>query len=93
MFIIEKESAVQAVHDGIVSAVFVFDTKYNVIIRHGEYLSIYSGMNSVTVKKGQMVSKFHPLGNIESNQFLYFQWRKGTQALNPEDWFLEHRDR
>lgn len=93
VFIIEKESTVQAVHDGIVSAVFVLDNKYNVIIRHGEYLSVYSGMNSVSVKKGQMVLKLQSLGTVGTNQFLYFQWRKGTQALNPEDWFLEHRDR
>ena len=83
----EKESTVHSVHNGIVSAVFVFADKYTIIVRHGEYLSVYSGMEQVSVKKGQKVSELQPLGNMGANQYLNFQWRKGTKALNPEDWF------
>lgn len=83
----EKESTVHSVHNGIVSAVFVFADKYTIIVRHGEYLSVYSGMEQVSVKKGQKVTELQPLGNMGANQYLNFQWRKGTKALNPEDWF------
>lgn len=87
----EKESTVLSVHDGMVSAVFVFADKYSIIVRHGEYLSVYSGMEQVSVKKGQQVSNLQPLGNMGESQFLNFQWRKGTLALNPEEW-LTRRD-
>ena len=83
----EKESTVHSVHNGIVSAVFVFADKYTIIVRHGEYLSVYSGMEQVSVKKGQKVTELQPIGNMGANQYLNFQWRKGTKALNPEDWF------
>lgn len=85
----EKESTVWSAHDGVVSAVFVFADKYSIIVRHGEYLSVYSGMEQVSVKKGQKVSELQPLGNMGGSQLLNFQWRKGTDPLNPEEWLTK----
>lgn len=77
----------QSVSDGIVSAVFVYAGKYSVIIRHGEFLSVYSGLENVTVKRDQKVSALHPIGKVSEENLLGFQWRKDNNPINPEKLF------
>ena len=63
-----------------------------VIIRHGNYLTVYSNLSDVFVKAGQKVEIKEEIGSIFTDQtddnktVLKFQlWRESTK-LDPEDW-------
>ena len=63
-----------------------------VIIRHGNYLTVYSNLSEVFVKAGQQVEIKEDIGRIFTDQddgnktVLKFQiWRESTK-LDPEDW-------
>jgi septal ring factor EnvC (AmiA/AmiB activator) len=84
---------VKSVFGGEVSAVFAMAGYQNtVIIRHGEYLTVYSNLSSVFVKKGDQVTAGQSVGKIYTDSdagntsVLYFQIRKGKTKLNPEAW-------
>lgn len=61
-----------------------------VIIRHGEYFTIYSGLRDVYVKRGQKVSIGQEIGEVLSNSEgiseLRFRIHKNTTALDPQLW-------
>lgn len=80
----------RAIFDGEVSAIFKYNGLSNVLIRHGNYISVYCNLSSVTVKKGQKVSTKQTIGSIQKdssgNVVLHFQLRKETTKLNPEAW-------
>ena len=63
-----------------------------VIIRHGNYLTVYSNLSEVFVKAGQKVEIKEEIGRVFTDQdddnktVLKFQlWRESTK-LDPEDW-------
>ncbi|MEI6677830.1 MAG: peptidoglycan DD-metalloendopeptidase family protein [Mariniphaga sp.] len=63
-----------------------------VIIRHGNYLTVYSNLSEVFVKAGQNVEIKEEIGRIftdesdDNKTILKFQlWHENTK-LNPEDW-------
>ena len=86
----QQGSQARAVFDGEVSSVFSHAGRYIVMIRHGRYISVYSGLASVSVSKGQKVSTKTPLGvigtNTDGNYVLHFQLRNEAARLNPEQW-------
>lgn len=63
---------------------------YVVIVRHGEYYSVYSNLASVNVARGQKVTTNQTLGRIaddsSGNATLHFQLRHHTEKLNPLSW-------
>ena len=83
----------RSVFKGVVTRVFVMPG-YNssVIIRHGNYLTIYSNLSEVFVKAGDKVTTRQSIGRIysdpeENNRtVLHFQLWKETTKLNPEPW-------
>jgi len=79
----------RAIFNGEVSAVFKYAGRYVVLIRHGEYISVYSNLSSVSVKKGRKVKTKQNIGKIYNNggqPILNFQLRKGIKKLDPEQW-------
>jgi septal ring factor EnvC (AmiA/AmiB activator) len=62
----------------------------SVIINHGDYFSVYTGLKDVYVKMGQKVGSQQDLGVVQANadgiSELRFQIRRNIVALNPEDW-------
>ena len=82
---------VRTIFAGEVRAVAFIPTLGNsVIISHGDYFTVYSGLKEVTLKKGQKVTTNQEIGQIlvnsEGISELRFQIRKNTTALNPEFW-------
>ena len=84
-------TSVQAVFGGTVSRVFTCPngTK-GVIIRHGEYMSVYANMGTVTVREGAKVTTKQNLGTVYTNEdgvaeFSFQLWKK-TNSLNPRQW-------
>ena len=76
----------RSIYDGEVSAVFGYGGMWNVLVRHGAYISVYCNLKSVSVHKGQKVSTRQALGSVGSDNILQFQLRKETAKLNPEAW-------
>ena len=86
-----KEGAkARAVFDGEVSAIFKYNGLSNVLVRHGNYISVYCNLSSVSVAKGSKVKAREEIGVIQKdasgNAVLHFQLRKETTKLNPEVW-------
>lgn len=79
----------KAVFEGEVSSVmFIANLNYVVILRHGDYLSVYSNLQEVDVKKGDKLKISQPIGTIakaneESKAKLHFELWQGTTVLNP----------
>lgn len=78
--------AARSIYDGEVSAVFGYGGQMVVMVRHGQYISVYCNLKSVSVSRGQKVSTRQQLGTVGSDNILQFQLRKGTAKLNPEAW-------
>ena len=80
----------RAVFKGEVTAVFAYGGLYNVIVRHGSYMTVYCNLASTCVHRGQQVQARQSLGAIardaSGNCTLHFQLRKETAKLNPEAW-------
>lgn len=80
----------RAVFKGEVTSIFHYGGMYNVIVRHGSYLSVYCNLSAVSVRKGQQVDTRQALGRIATdasgNCTLQFQLHKETTRLNPESW-------
>ena len=79
-------SPVRCIFDGEVSAVFGYAGTTVVIIRHGNYLSVYCDLASVSVSRGQKVSARQTIGRLGSEGLMQFQLRRGNEKLNPEGW-------
>ncbi len=83
-------ASARAVFDGEVSYIYKPDGNYVVMVRHGKYISIYSGLSSVSVSKGDRVKTRQSLGKVakdkDGNHVLHFQLRNERTKLNPEQW-------
>ena len=80
----------RAIFDGEVSAIFQYNGLNNILVRHGNYISVYCNLSSVSVAKGSKVGARTVLGTVHTdssgNAVLHFQLRKETTKLNPELW-------
>ena len=80
----------RAIFDGEVSAIFQYNGLNNILVRHGNYISVYCNLSSVSVTKGSKVNARAVLGTVHTdssgNAVLHFQLRKETAKLNPELW-------
>jgi len=83
---------VRAVFDGVVSSILsIPNLNTVVIIKHGEYLTVYSNLSKVYVERGERVKTKQNIGIIytnksESKSELNFQIWKGQQLQNPAYW-------
>jgi len=88
----EKGQEVRSVFKGVVSKVFsIPGENYTVIIRHGEYFTLYHNLIDVKVKAGQRVETREVIGKIFTDgetkeSTLYFQVWKETERNDPELW-------
>ena len=82
---------VYAVFEGQVSKVFMVLNNYAIMIRHGEYFTIYSKLKSVNVSAGQKVSTRQTIGTVandpsEGISEMQFQIWKGSNPVDPSGW-------
>ena len=89
----EIGSKVRAIFTGEVSRVFgISGGNSAIIVRHGKYLSVYSNLREVVVKKGDKVITKQNIGTVYFDKddgdksILKFQIWHESQKLNPEDW-------
>jgi septal ring factor EnvC (AmiA/AmiB activator) len=83
---------VRAVFEGEVTKVFaILGANYTVLIRHGEFLSVYQNLVNVRVKTGDKVLTKERLGEAFTDETdnvasIHFEvWQERT-ILNPEEW-------
>ncbi len=86
---------VRAVFEGTVSSVLTVEGAQIVMMRHGNYFTVYNNLSSVSVSKGQQVKTMQTIGVAANNEeglpTVKFQiWKsngkKGQVKLNPEQW-------
>ena len=86
-----ENQAVTAVFDGIVASVaFVPGMNNVVLIKHGEYFTLYARLKNVNVKKGEVISAKQSIGEVFTDSDgvteLQFQVWKNNTTLNPSNW-------
>ena len=82
----------RAVFDGEVASVTKLSGANTVvIIRHGEYFTVYSNLENVTVKRGDKVKTKQNIGTVHTNMTegkteLHFELLKEQNRQNPSNW-------
>ena len=82
----------RAIFNGKVAAVFKLNGLFNILIRHGAYISVYCNLSSALVKQGDTVTTKQAIGQVFSDgadggrTVLHFQLRREKEKLNPEPW-------
>jgi murein hydrolase activator len=89
-------SKARAIFEGTVARVFSIAGGYAVIIRHGEYLTVYSHLSEVFVQNGQKVKVRDELGivatdNEDSKTYVHLEVWHGNNKLNPAEWISRQR--
>ncbi len=90
---VDGNATANAVFDGVVSVIFR-PSGYQtvVVVRHGDYLTVYGNLDAINVSKGDRVKRGQPIGHIYANPadggagILHFEVRKGREKLNPAQW-------
>lgn len=90
----EKNAPVRAVFKGVVAGITEIDGGKVVLIRHGNYISVYSNLASVDVKKGDQVNTKQQIGRVlndpsKTYSELHFEIRKDRNPLNPSLWIVK----
>lgn len=87
----KEDEKVKSIFEGEVRAVAVMPTLGNsIIISHGDYFTVYSGLKQVFVKTGQKVSTNQEIGEVLTNSDgvseLRFRIYKDKTPLDPQQW-------
>jgi septal ring factor EnvC (AmiA/AmiB activator) len=88
----EKGAIARAVFEGdVVTATFDQYNRWTVILRHGQYFTVYSNLLKPLVKAGEHVQIKQPVGIVYTNDesgetYLHFLIYKGTESMNPALW-------
>lgn len=87
----KKGEKVRSIFEGEVRAVAVMPTIGNsVIINHGSYFTVYSGLREVFVRTGQKVATNEEIGEVMTNSEgvseLRFRIYKDKTPLDPQQW-------
>ena len=87
-----SSASVTAVYEGTVSGVISLPNgKKAVLIRHGEYLTVYSNLGSSLVSSGTPVKGGQSIGSVaydseQQSYILHFEVRKEKTEENPLNW-------
>ena len=93
--LVEPATQVRAIFDGVVYGILDMGSVGKVvIIRHGEYITVYQGLASVVVKKNDKVTVKQNIGTIgkavgKNTHELHFEILKEFTHLNPELWLSQ----
>lgn len=82
-------AAVRSVFNGKVTKVGNALGRYYVLIKHGQFFTVYQNLKSVSVGQGDDVSTKQTIGTVASSgdmPELQFQIYRGTVAQNPAGW-------
>lgn len=86
-----EDAMARAIFDGVVVSVISIPGAFNhVIVKHGEYFSVYSNLEDVYVRKGDKIKMKQVIGRVHTNQEgateLHLEIWKNTTKLDPSSW-------
>ena len=94
--IVTTENAkARCVFDGVVvTVVKPSASNIGVIIRHGDYFTVYSQMDEAYVNRGDKVKTKQDIGRVHTDRAegkteLHFELRQGKDCLNPSTWLAK----
>ncbi|MGY8988524.1 MAG: murein hydrolase activator EnvC family protein, partial [Flavobacteriales bacterium] len=85
----------RVIFDGIISRIFFIKGKGKaVLVNHGNYFTVYSGLQDVIVKSGDQVIAKQKIGTIITSETtretqLHFEIWKGKETQNPVKWLYK----
>jgi septal ring factor EnvC (AmiA/AmiB activator) len=88
----DRGAPVRAVFDGtVVGTQFIPGFDYMVIVQHGNFYTVYSNLEEVSVKKGDKVDIRQSIGTVSTDRRtntseVHFEIWKEKTRLNPADW-------
>lgn len=88
----DTNAPVKAIFDGIVAGTpFIPGYRNTIMIKHGAYYSVYSNLEEVDLKKGDIVKKGKVIGKVGENlitgaSVFHFEIWRNKVRLNPQDW-------
>lgn len=88
-------SNARAVYEGEVTTCMVMGSTYAIIVQHGNYRTVYTGIQTPAVKPGDKIQAKQNIGKIASNSDddnkteLQFQVWEDRTLLNPELWLAQ----
>ena len=91
----DKNSVVRVVFDGSISRIFFIKGEGKaILVNHGEYFTVYSGLKEVVVKVGDKVLSKEKLGvvltqEVENKTELHFEIWKGYDKNDPSKWLYK----
>jgi len=91
----EPSAQVRAVFEGeVMSVIVIKGSNPSVLIRHGNFITLYTNLAKLYVKKGEKVNAKQAIGEVFTNQQtgktqLQFGIFNNVKALNPKDWVYQ----
>ncbi len=91
----EPSAQVRAVFEGeVMSVIVIKGSNPSVLIRHGNFITLYSNLGKLYVKKGEQVKAKQPIGEVFTNQQtgksqVQFGIFNNVKALNPKEWIYQ----
>ena len=91
----EASAQVRAVFEGeVMSVIVIKGSNPSLLIRHGNFITLYTNLAKLYVKKGEKVAAKQPIGEVFTNQQtgktqLQFGIFNNVKALNPKDWVYQ----
>jgi septal ring factor EnvC (AmiA/AmiB activator) len=86
----DANANVRSVFKGEVAQIQKIGNKFAVLIKHGDYFTIYHNLSSVSVTEGENVSAKQSLGRVKTDSdgkaVLRFMISQNTSYVNPSPW-------
>ena len=89
-------AAVRCIYKGTVVSVFSNPAYHKaVLVKHGDYFTVYANLGDVDVKPGQELETKTKIGTAFTDTetgttMVHLEVWKGTTLLNPESWIAQH---
>ena len=90
-----ENAKARCVFEGVVvSVVKPSASNIGVIIRHGDYFTVYSQLDEAYVNRGDKVKTKQDIGKVHTDRTegkteIHFELRHGTETLNPSQWLAK----
>lgn len=87
-----ENAKARCVFEGVVvSVVKPSASNIGIIIRHGDFFTVYSQLDEAYVNRGDKVRTKQEIGKVHTDRSegkteLHFELRQGTETLNPSNW-------
>ena len=90
--LVRKGDIARSVFEGVVEGVILLPgNKYSVLVRHGNYFTVYSNLDKPFVANGENVKTKQSIGavkTIDDTTVLHFEVWKSSDVVNPSAWIL-----